>query len=83
LYEDDYYYYVKAVPKINVTAPQINVKRFNTQKNAGLRRGAAGRINNELLPEEEEDFEEMDFDEHYIKPETKKQKIALGLRTET
>ena len=32
---------------------------------------------------EEEDFEEMDFDEQYIKPETKKQKIALGLRTET
>ena len=31
---------------------------------------------------EEEDFEEMDFDEQYIKPETKKQKIALGLRTE-
>lgn len=28
---------------------------------------------------EEEDFEEMDFDEQYIKPETKKQKIALGL----
>ena len=32
---------------------------------------------------EEEDFEEMDFDEQSIKPETKKQKIALGLRTET
>jgi len=32
---------------------------------------------------EEEDFEEMDFDEQYIKPENKKQKIALGLRTET
>ncbi len=30
--DDDYYYYVKAVPKINVTTPQINVKRFNTQK---------------------------------------------------
>ncbi len=62
--DEDYYYYVKAVPKINVTAPQINVKRFNTQKNAGLRRGAAGRINNELLPEEEEDFEE-DYEEDY------------------
>jgi type IV secretion system protein VirD4 len=32
---------------------------------------------------EEEDFEEMDFDEQHIKPENKKQKIALGLRTET
>jgi len=30
--DDDYYYYVKAVPKINVTAPQINVKRINAQR---------------------------------------------------
>lgn len=30
--DDDYYYYVKAIPKINVTTPQVNVKRFNTQK---------------------------------------------------
>lgn len=29
-FEDDvYYYYVKAVPKITVTAPQMNVKRIN------------------------------------------------------
>ncbi len=30
--DDDYYYYVKAVPKINVTAPQINVKRINAKR---------------------------------------------------
>lgn len=30
--DDDYYYYVKAVPKINVTTPQVNVKRINPQK---------------------------------------------------
>lgn len=29
-FEDDvYYYYVKAIPKITVTAPQVNVKRIN------------------------------------------------------
>ena len=31
-FEDDvYYYYVKAVPKITVTAPQKNVKHFNVK----------------------------------------------------
>lgn len=30
--DDEYYYYVKAVPKITVTAPQVNVKRINAQK---------------------------------------------------
>jgi len=30
--DDDYYYYVKAVPKINITAPAINVKRINAQR---------------------------------------------------
>ncbi len=30
--DDDYVYYVKAVPKINVTAPEMNVKRINAQR---------------------------------------------------
>lgn len=30
--DDDYYYYVKAVPKINVSVPQVRVKRINEQK---------------------------------------------------
>lgn len=30
--DDDYYYYVKAVPKMAITAPQKNVKRINPQK---------------------------------------------------
>ncbi len=31
-FEDDiYYYYVKAIPKISVTVPQVNVKRINTR----------------------------------------------------
>lgn len=30
--DDDYYYYVKAVPKINVSIPQIRVKRISAPK---------------------------------------------------
>lgn len=30
--DDEYYYYVKAVPKINVVAPEMNVKRINVQR---------------------------------------------------
>lgn len=30
--DDDYYYYVKAVPKIKVTAPEKNVKKINEKK---------------------------------------------------
>ena len=30
--DDEYYYYVKAIPKINVTAPEMNVKRINAQR---------------------------------------------------
>lgn len=44
-FEDDvYYYYVKAVPKITVTTPQMNVKRINAKdveqklSNTGVRR---------------------------------------------
>lgn len=30
--DDEYYYYVKAVPKINVVAPEMNIKRINAQR---------------------------------------------------
>lgn len=30
--DDDYYYYVKAVPKISVTSPEKNIKRINPQR---------------------------------------------------
>jgi len=30
--DDDYYYYVKAVPKISVSAPDVRVKRINRRK---------------------------------------------------
>lgn len=31
--DDDYYYYVKAVPKIAVSAPDVKVQKINTRKN--------------------------------------------------
>lgn len=62
--DEDYYYYVKAVPKINVTTPQINVKRFNTQKNAILRDSLTGKINVDLLSEEEYDEDYDEYDEY-------------------
>lgn len=30
--DDDYYYYVKAVPKVSVSAPEVSVKRINARK---------------------------------------------------
>ena len=30
--DDDYYYYVKAVPKVNITNADVKVKRINAQK---------------------------------------------------
>lgn len=33
--DDDYYYYVKAVPKMKITVPKKNVKRINVQKSTG------------------------------------------------
>lgn len=30
--DDDFYYYVKAVPKIKVSSPEVNVKRINARK---------------------------------------------------
>ncbi|MFV0342356.1 MAG: hypothetical protein ACK5JH_05600 [Anaerocolumna sp.] len=59
--DEDYYYYVKAVPKINVTAPQVNVKRFYTQKNTGL----TDRIHRETLPVDDFDDEDYEGNDDY------------------
>lgn len=49
--DDDYYYYVKAVPKVDVTAPEKNIKNFNTQKNPVM-----GAMDDTDLAEEDEDY---------------------------
>ena len=30
--DDDYYYYVKAVPKMNIAAPDVKVQKINSTK---------------------------------------------------
>ncbi len=56
-FEDDvYYYYVKAVPKIAVTTPQINVKHINV-KNA--EQGSKAEAKNHNM-DYEDDLDEED-----------------------
>lgn len=57
--DDEYYYYVKAVPKISVTRSQKQVKQFNSQaKSAGHKKE---RITKEALAKE------MDIDKELLK----------------
>ena len=48
--DDEYYYYVKAVPKLNVATPTKTVKKINTQKNQNVstktRVGTVNTMNN-------------------------------------
>jgi len=41
--DDEYYYYVKAVPKMNVTAPTKTVKKINTQRSSSQAVSTGGR----------------------------------------
>lgn len=42
--DDEYYYYVKAVPKMTVSAPAKTVKRINTQRHRGSERGISTEL---------------------------------------
>ena len=54
-YEDDeYYYYVKAVPKLTVAAPQMQIKRIHAQKPTGNTANIADIINNDLYDKDKE-----------------------------
>jgi hypothetical protein len=66
-FEDDvYYYYVKAVPKITVTAPQINVKHINVKNNdQGLSRMNIQRHNIDSEDEYDEDDDSYSDNEDY------------------
>lgn len=64
--DEDYYYYVKAVPKINVTTPQINVKRINPQKKYSMKDAIKGRNNLENRIREEDEDEDYEEDQEYI-----------------
>jgi hypothetical protein len=76
--DDDYYYYVKAVPKIVVTKSQINIKRINTprrkvqskvQNNPIKKENSKNYVDNvdDILDNDvfEDDFEGYDFSDIY------------------
>lgn len=55
--DDDYYYYVKAVPKMKVTAPEKNIKMINVQ-NPGMNTSDLGQTLRDLnLPPSMQDKE--------------------------
>lgn len=68
-FEDDvYYYYVKAVPKVTVTTPQMKVKHINVKiSERGLSRSGFHKPNTELEDEEDDDLPEP--------PEDKKKEL--------
>lgn len=51
--DEEYVYYVKAVPKMRVTSPEVNVKRINAQKSQRT------RISNREMSEDEEEEEDL------------------------
>lgn len=63
--DDEYFYYVKAVPKVNIAAPKKKVKRFNahlfTDGYFGIRQGTGDESSREL--EEESDAKEEAMDQ--------------------
>lgn len=63
-FEDDvYYYYVKAVPKVTVTTPQVKVKHINF-KNSGQGSSRVGLHKQEVVPEDDYDEEEDSFSDN-------------------
>lgn len=54
--DDDYMYYVKAVPKISVTTPQVNVKRINPQDTMNLNK-EMDDSNDDYQDEYEDEYE--------------------------
>lgn len=60
--DDDYMYYVKAVPKINVTTPQMNVKRINPQKKMNIK---------EEMSHNKKEYDD-DYDDEYDEDNTGK-----------
>jgi hypothetical protein len=67
--DDDYYYYVKAIPKKMVAVKEVTVKHFGNTASMGKR---MSHTRPELTPEEEETSrrviaKELDIDEDLLK----------------
>lgn len=48
--DDEYYYYVKAVPKMSVAAPTKTVKKINTQKRSSVQQTKSGETVRSTVP---------------------------------
>lgn len=63
--DDDYYYYVKAVPKMKVSVPQRNIKRIIPKQNNGESIDIKEIVKSELYDDYEDDIDEdMNFDDY-------------------
>lgn len=71
--DDDYYYYVKAVPKMTITAPEKNIKRINPQKINENTMNLEDEIQKEYR--QEEFFKKQILEEDFIIEEPREKKI--------
>lgn len=62
--DDDYYYYVKAVPKIAVAAPERNVQSFNGRQGTDFKES----VKQMFSRDEDEDVFDEDFDDFTPQP---------------
>jgi len=77
--DDEYYYYVKAIPKMNVAVQSKTVKKINTQKSSGARRSAApARTGQRSMMTERTDLPKRD-----IQRSANEKKISSGGRSVT
>lgn len=60
--DDDYYYYVRAVPKLRVTTPEVNVKTFTVGREHSSDTGRDVTAKGDARAEEEEEEEEDFYD---------------------
>lgn len=60
--DDEYYYYVKAVPKMTVTAQTKTVKRINTQRSGGRNVNAGRNVTTERTPSPRGASRSRDYD---------------------
>lgn len=72
--DDEYYYYVKAVPKMKITAPKKNVKHINVQKSNENTMNLKHTIEKTSI---ENDIQELDMENRDLKKENKREGIPL------
>ncbi|WP_310605130.1 hypothetical protein [Anaerosporobacter sp.] len=62
--DDDYYYYVKAVPKMKITVPKKNVTKINEKKVTADNVDIKEVVKNELYDDYDEKYDDTNYDEY-------------------